>query len=264
MPTFANPSGKTMSLGRRQQLVALARRHDALIVTDDVYDFLQWPSAHANGAPAPDRGPLPRLVDVDRDLPGAAADGFGNAVSNGSFSKIVGPGFRTGWAEGRVRLAHGLSQAGSSRSGGAPSQIAAAFVAEYLASGELQRAIADTLIPAYEARHRAMVGAIEKYLLPLDVRMPKVDQEGVLGGFFVWIVLPDGLTADEVTVEAKGAENLTISPGTLFAVQGDESVVDLSGSVRLCFAWEDENAIQEGIQRLARVLQAMLQRNTNA
>lgn len=102
-----------MSLRRRQELVEVAREYDACIITDDVYDLLQWPAdqsspislAHAR---------LPRIVDIDRTLTGGVeregGDGFGNAVSNGSFSKIVGPGCRTGWAEGTAKFARGLSQ----------------------------------------------------------------------------------------------------------------------------------------------------------
>lgn len=103
-----------MSLRRREELVRLAREYDALVVTDDVYDFLQWPSSRSSHTVSLEQAVLPRLVDLDRVLDGgterAGADGFGNTASNGSFSKICGPGLRTGWCEGSVKLSYGLSQ----------------------------------------------------------------------------------------------------------------------------------------------------------
>ena len=102
---------KVVSLRRREQLVRLARRYDALIVADDVYDFLQWPSRPEAVLPHPDKSSIPRLVDIDRYLDGGPIDEWGNTVSNGSFSKLIGPGVRTGWAEGTERFAYGLSQA---------------------------------------------------------------------------------------------------------------------------------------------------------
>ena len=115
VPTFSNPSSKTMSLRRREQLVSVAREYDALIVTDDVYDQLQWPAECEPTAPPPEKAVMPRIADVDRWLAGgperAGADGFGNAVSNGSFSKLAGPGCRTGWLEGSEKFSYGLSQA---------------------------------------------------------------------------------------------------------------------------------------------------------
>lgn len=114
VPTFGNPSSRTMTLRRRRALVRLARRFDALLVADDVYDFLQWDAPGCEGGEGPDPLHLPRLVDVDRELDGGAeregADGFGNAASNGSFSKIAGPGVRCGWVEGTKKFAYGVSQ----------------------------------------------------------------------------------------------------------------------------------------------------------
>lgn len=101
-----------MSQARRKALLQLARRHDALVICDDVYDLVYWPTEwHAR----PDSLPvdITRVVDLDtandgRDL---SAEEFGNCVSNGSFSKIIGPGCRVGWAEATPRFIHGLSQA---------------------------------------------------------------------------------------------------------------------------------------------------------
>lgn len=111
VPTFANPSGSIMSRSRRESLLRLARKYDALIISDDVYDFLHWsldPGIQVQSAPT--KAILPRIVDLERTLDGGPQDDFGNAVSNGSFSKIVGPGCRVGWAEGAEKFIHGLSQ----------------------------------------------------------------------------------------------------------------------------------------------------------
>ena len=102
-----------MPLGHREELVRVAREFDALVITDDVYDQLQWPIQEKNEAEL-NRAIEPRLRDIDRYLDGGTertgTDGFGNTCSNGSFSKIVGPGCRTGWADGTEKFAYGLSQ----------------------------------------------------------------------------------------------------------------------------------------------------------
>lgn len=100
-----------MSLDHRERLVRLARQYDALIVTDDVYDLLQWSAMPGEQLPSPDHACQPRLVDIDRYLDGGPIDKWGHTISNGSFSKLIGPGARTGWAEASQKVAYGLSQA---------------------------------------------------------------------------------------------------------------------------------------------------------
>ncbi|KAF1831674.1 PLP-dependent transferase [Decorospora gaudefroyi] len=263
VPAFSNPSSKTMSLRRREELVRLAREYDALIITDDVYDFLQWPSSLSPSTLSIETAGLPRIVDVDRYLDGGAerhgADGFGNAASNGSFSKIFGPGLRTGWLEGTPKLAYGVSQTGSSRSGGSPSQLTACFVAETLEIGELQRYVYDTLQPAYGSRYRRMVETINKHLTPLGVLTPQTDRE-VVGGYFIWLTLPSPLKGLVVAQRAKEEENLAVAQGEMFEVPGDteHEGTSFSNDIRVCFAWEDEAMLAEGIERLAAVIGRML------
>ncbi|KAL9131333.1 MAG: hypothetical protein Q9217_000712 [Psora testacea] len=261
VPTFANPSSMTMSLQRRQQLVRIARQYDALIITDDVYDQLQWPAHQSSAQSAMKHAIFPRIVDVDRFIDGGAeregADGFGNAVSNGSFSKIAGPGARTGWAEGTTNFAWGLSQCGSSKSGGAPSHLVATFMASMLESGDLQRHILCTLQPAYERRYRKMVSAIDQYLIPLGVTLPQRGRD-VVGGYFVWLLLPQPLQAEKVVRHAKEDELLDVAPGKISAVWGDEGALELDRNVRLSFSWEEEDRLVEGVLRLSRVMEKMV------
>ena len=256
VPTFANPSGRLMSLQRRQQLVRLARRYDALVVTDDVYDMLQWASDPKDGTQEMNRAILPRIVDIDRELDGGPIDDFGHAVSNGSFSKIVAPGCRTGWAEGTPAMAYGISQTGSSRSGGAPSHLVASFIYQMLAAGTLQKHIFGELQPAYSARYHKMMEAIKQHLLPLGLTMPQADKD-VAGGYFIWLTLPGSLNSTRIYKRALAEENLTVISGPLFKVDGDEDEQTLfEKDLRLCYAWEDEDLLQEGVIRLARVIKS--------
>ncbi|KAF2469871.1 PLP-dependent transferase [Lindgomyces ingoldianus] len=260
VPTFSNPSFKTMTLRRRQELVKVAREYDALIITDDVYDFLQWTSSLSAQTQSLDKAVLPRIVDVDRYLNGGAeregADGFGNAASNGSFSKICGPGLRTGWVEGTEKLAYGVSQTGTSRSGGSPSQLTATFVAETLESGELQRYVYETLQPAYGARYRKMITAINKELIPLGCTVPQTDRD-VVGGYFIWLTLPHPLKGAVVAQRAKDEENLIVAQGEIFEVPGDTDHAHFEYDLRMCFAWEDIELLGEGIERLACVIRSL-------
>ncbi|RYP91318.1 hypothetical protein DL770_002552 [Monosporascus sp. CRB-9-2] len=297
VPSFANPSGKTMSLARREGLVRLAREFDALVICDDVYDQLQWPvtSPDATTLTIADELParltkalLPRLIDIDLSLgpsphdpsPSSPAHAFGHVVSNGSFSKLSGPGVRTGWTESSAALARGASQTGSTRSGGAPSQLAATVLAELLSSGGLDAHVARTLRPAYRRRHALLLAAVCEHLVgPLGARVseavrtpsssPSVSGEDlfVYGGYFLWISFPEDSgvpPARAVAERCLAEENLVVGAGPRFEVHGDEAAVRFERDLRLCFAWEDEAALVEGVERLARVIRRMMDEGAGA
>jgi DNA-binding transcriptional MocR family regulator len=107
VPTFSNPSGKTMSLQHRYDLVKLAIKYDALIISDDVYDFLYWPQEKETIVDTDKLCIPPRLVDINRRIDPESK--WGNTMSNGSFSKIVAPGVRVSWAEGTSAFANFLA-----------------------------------------------------------------------------------------------------------------------------------------------------------
>ncbi|THV48237.1 hypothetical protein BGAL_0260g00070 [Botrytis galanthina] len=263
VPTFSNPSGKTMTLSCRTSLVKLARKYDALIITDDVYDFLQWPTSSSSSDAPLKKALLPRLVDIDRTLePIPDVASFGNAVSNGSFSKIAGPGVRTGWAEATPKFALGLSLVGSSRSGGCASQLTATIVDQVLRSGDLMKHIEEVLQPAYKERCERMMSAIKRELDPLGVTVEntgmKSGERTVFGGYFIWLNLPGEIDGDLVAQMALEDENLVVAKGSIFEVQGDESV-KLSRGLRLCFSWEEPNDLEEGTVRLGRVVKKVLE-----
>ncbi|KAI8632008.1 pyridoxal phosphate-dependent transferase [Xylariaceae sp. FL1651] len=317
VPSFANPSGRTMTLARRRGLVQLAREHDALVICDDVYDMLQWQvqcpapaptlsspssssslrnsalssSSSPSSIPDLNRALLPRLADIDiaqgrspHDPPGKH---FGHVVSNGSFSKLVAPGARTGWTYSTADFALGMAHTGSTRSGGAPSQLTATIVCELLKQPSstsrtqqetecvLDAYIRHTLRPAYARRHGLLMRAIRDVLVPLGIQVEAgslCGHEGVFGGYFVWMILPfqtrgtDGSTepsgtwptARAIADRCRADEDLLIGHGELFAVHGDEAAVRFDDAIRLCFAWENEEDIVDGVERLGRVIRKML------
>ncbi|KAJ2983793.1 hypothetical protein NQ176_g430 [Zarea fungicola] len=290
VPTFANPSGKTMSLQRRLDLVRLAREFDALIVTDDVYDALRWPRDKQDDArslpPAP-----PRIVDIDCMLSGGTqTSGFGNSVSNGSFSKIIAPGVRTGWAEAAPAFVEALSKVGATVSGGCPSHMSATFIYEMLVSGKLKAHIDETLIPTYRARYHALLRAVETHLVPLGFGMSSgkpydsnavtsslscvknghdrdlEDKNGhatpvsklVSGGYFTYITIPTSLavSVDELAALALTKYNLKFAFGAMMTVEGDNSskqraAHSYGNGIRLCWAWHTNEELEEGVRRLA-------------
>ncbi|KAF4462421.1 aminotransferase [Fusarium albosuccineum] len=266
VPTCSNPSGKSMSLRRREALVRLARKYDALIICDDVYDFLQWRIDSDPSKLATNLGPkdhpdmqLPRLCDIDLAMDRAENDpkGFGHAVSNGSFSKLTGPGIRTGWLEGSPAFAWGLAQTGATKSGGSPSQFCAAMMADLVQSGALQERLATTLRPKLQHRHHIMIDAIHEHLVPIGVGLREAGlvDGSVYGGYFVWITLQGDVSAKLVADVAMAEENLVVGNGTMFQIPGEDVGVNLDSAIRLTFAYVPEEELVEGVRRLAGVLQ---------
>ncbi|KAL2799694.1 pyridoxal phosphate-dependent transferase [Aspergillus keveii] len=257
-PTFSNPSTLTMSLADREKLVQLARDFDILIITDDVYDFLQWPSDPKAPLDPNAEALLPRLVDVDRYLDGGPTNHCGNVVSNGSFSKLIGPGIRTGWAEGTDDLAYGLSQTGCQRSGGSPSHFSSAMVDQLFPQGILQTHIDQVLRPEYASRYHRMMSAINEHLLPLGATLP-FSGPSVAGGYFIWVALPGSLRASDLAPVALQEHRVKIAAGELFKVQRDPAVTrnEFGSYVRLCFAWEQEENLSEGVRRLGSAIRQM-------
>lgn len=265
VPTSSNPSGKTMSLRRREGLVRLARAHDALVVCDDVYDFLQWPLQQdlASAESSDSSLKLPRLCDLDRAMGPAEGDdgGFCHAVSNGSFSKIAGPGLRTGWVEGSPAFAKGLGNTASTLSGGAPSQFCAAMLGYLVQTGDLERHVNAVLRPSLQRRHRLITDAICEFLRPLgfETRGSSLAGAETYGGYFVWLTpnrreMP---SAKLIADLAQKEENLIIGHGRIFEVRGDEHRASFGKEIRLCYAWESEADLVDGVKRLASLLKRM-------
>jgi DNA-binding transcriptional MocR family regulator len=128
-----------------------------------------------------------------------------------------------------------------------------------LATEGLQRHLLNELRPAYFRRFHKMLQAIQQDLLPLDVTMPQTDRN-VAGGYFIWLTLPNGLSAEALAKRTLSEESLVIAPGPLFKVQGEDSSrgMRFESDLRLCFSYLEEDLLVEGVHRLAKVLRQVL------
>jgi DNA-binding transcriptional MocR family regulator len=106
-----------------------------------------------------------------------------------------------------------------------------------------------------------LLDAIKTHLLPLGVKTAQTAPNGVFGGYFIWLQLPEGVSANILAARAKEEEEVIVAPGSLFEVARDNESNGKRfwSGVRLCFAWEEEDRLQEGVKKVARVLKSMLE-----
>lgn len=77
-------------------------------------------------------------------------------------------------------------------------------------NGELQRRVYEQLQPAYGKRYRSMIKAINDLLVPLGVRLPQTDRD-IVGGYFIWLTLPDGMEGGALVERAREDENVVVA-----------------------------------------------------
>lgn len=160
-----------------------------------------------------------------------------------------------------------LERSGATASGGGQAHFSSLVVEKILEGGKLTSHINEVLIPTYRKRYSAMVGAIRRHLYPLGVRLvsdPSLKEEGVAGGFFLYISFGVGTAevASEIARISLQQFNLQIGPGHIFGVpddplSGDRGRATYYGGARLCWAWHEEKELVEGIERLAIVVKGV-------
>ncbi len=225
VPTFANPSGATLSLARRQRLLELAVRHQFVIVEDDPYSCLRWAGE-----------PVPHLVNLAQDWPEAQPW----VVHLGSFSKIIAPGLRVAWlkAAPAIRQAAILAKQLDDLSSPGLNQVA---VADYVRSGQLSRHLPH-IVAAYRDRGTALVQSLRERL-PNDLVMHAPE-----GGMFAWGRLTSGASSRDLLPYAI-EEKMTFVCGDVY--YADETEWD---TLRLSFCNPPPAVIQEGVKRLQRAI----------
>lgn len=220
VPTFQNPAGVTMSLERRRRLVELARRRELFVVEDNPYGLLRFGGE-----------PLPPLYQLD---------GGDFVIYVGTFSKILSPGIRLGWAVAPPPVMEKIVL-GKQASDLCTSTLTQYFVREYFASSRWRDYIAN-LVEIYRARRDAMVEALRRHF-PAEATWTEPE-----GGLFIWATLPDYIDTEDLLAKAL-REDVAFVPGRAAYVDGRGR-----SSMRLNFSGAGEDEIREGIRRIGKVV----------
>ena len=216
IPDFNNPTGKTLTLEEREELVRVARELDVLIVEDSPYRELRY-----SGEPLP----TIRSLAPERTL------------HLGSFSKIFAPGFRLGWVIGPEPLLEQIYICKQCLDL-CPPVFDQYMAAEFLDSGALDRNLEKTIVE-YRRRRDKMVSLLEKYM-PSGVSWTYPE-----GGLFLWLTLPEGIDTVALYDEAL-ARGVAYVAGSFFYVDGSHR-----NTMRLNFSFIAEEKMEPGIQLLA-------------
>jgi 2-aminoadipate transaminase len=220
VPTFQNPAGVTMSLERRRRLVELAQLREMLVVEDNPYGLLRFGGE-----------PLPPLYQLE---------GGDFVIYVGTFSKILSPGIRLGWAVAPPPVMEKIVL-GKQAADLCTSTLTQYFVREYFAEGHW-RAYVDSLAEVYRGRRDTMVAALAEHF-PAGATWTEPQ-----GGLFIWATLPDYIDTGDLLARA-------LRDDVAF-VPGQAAYVDERGhnSMRLNFSGVGDEEIREGVRRIGNVI----------
>jgi 2-aminoadipate transaminase len=240
IPNFQNPGGVTMSLARRRRLVEVARERELLVLEDNPYGLLRYEGE-----------PLPTLHSLD-----AEAAGRGGAsdlvIYLGTFSKILSPGLRLGWAVAPRPVLEKLSlgkQGADLCSSSVTQMFVAAYFAERGAHGDAAwRDYIGRLKDLYRRRRDIMLESLtEQFGEHAEWTRPH-------GGLFIWATLDRRIDTTDLLALARKSERVAFVPGRAAYTDGRSG----ASSMRLNFAGVADEDIREGIRRIGEAMRVQL------
>ncbi len=229
LPNFQNPTGSTLAMERRMQLVELADRYGVPIVEDDPYGQLRFEGEH-----------LPSLVVLDNKMHTNNGSYTGNVIYLSTFSKILAPGLRLAWVIAPVVVIRKLvlAKQGTDLNSATFNQVLAHEVGRH---GFFDRHVKE-ICDLYRERRDVMLDVLSE-LMP-----PGVHWTHPHGGLFLWAELPEGMNTTMMFPEAV-AQKVAYVPGESFFPCGGGQ-----NTMRLNFSYSRPELITEGIARLANVI----------
>lgn len=234
LPNFQNPSGVTLSLQRREELVYLSDKYGIPIVEDDPYGQLRYEGQH-----------LPPLVVLDREnLRRDEGYTLGNVIYMSTFSKTLAPGLRLGWIVAPPEVIAKLVQL--KQGADLHTSTFVQMVAYEVARDNFLDEHVKLIRQVYGERRDVMLGALDEFF-PHEVAWTRPH-----GGLFLWVTMPEGTDCNELLKEAV-KQNVAFVPGDCFYPNSADGLRNF----RLNFSNATPDQIHEGIRRLSLAVKKM-------
>lgn len=223
IPEFQNPTGRTMDLNRRRAIIKIAKAFDIPILEDQPYRELRFQGKRIHTLWELARAEFndPKLVTIAK-----------------SFSKILGPGLRLGFAAGPPEIILPMVK-WAQKITVSPDCVTQRVAARFIEQGHMHLHI-QKIIDLYRPRRDAMLKALKNYM-PDKVRWTNPE-----GGMFIWVTFDESIDTDELFTRAV-EHNVAFIPGSKFYPRGKIKKNEL----RLNFSYSNQEQIEEGIRRLA-------------
>jgi 2-aminoadipate transaminase len=223
LPNFQNPTGRSLSVPRRHELVETCARHNLPLIEDDPYGALSYKGE-----------PYPKLLNMNP----------GGVIYMGSFSKVLTPGIRLGYVVAPLPLVRRLELA-KQAADLHTSQLTQMVVHEVIKDGFLERHI-PTIRTLYANQCQAMLDAMAE-CFPAGVHWTRPE-----GGMFIWVTLPSHIDAMKLLDQALAAR-VAFVPGAPFYANEPEI-----NTLRLSFVTVSPERIREGIAILGKLIAALM------
>ncbi len=229
IPNFQNPTGFTTSMDKRRGVYALAKKYGVLIIEDNPYGDLRFAGEF-----------LPAIKTLDED---------GIVMYVGSFSKVLAPGLRVGYAIAPAALLQKMVVVKQGED--VHTNIWSQIVCEQFMTGYDYEAHLDMLRDLYGKKARYTMDLMDKYLVPAGITYHPIE-----GGLFLWCDLPESVDMPDFCRRAVQEYKVAVVPGNAFLT--DESAD--CHSFRINYSTPSDEALEKGLRRLGEFAATVIKR----
>lgn len=222
IPNFQNPSGATMSLEKRQKVYELSVKHNVIILEDNPYGALRF-----------DGEDIPPIKSLDTE---------GRVIYAGSYSKVIAPGIRVGFALGNKNIISKMTvckQTDDVHTNLWAQMVTYEFLSKYNFNLHIEK-----ICSVYRRKAKLCINMLDEYLVPKGVEYIKPQ-----GGLFVWCKLPEDVDMTEFCYKAL-EEKVAVVPGTAFLTDENKK----TQWFRINYSTPTDEEIKKGVKILGSIL----------